>query len=564
MATYDEWNNALLQYIIAGLPRGARVFLAVDDEAIEFLANQLKSQVDDFVSAIRLRCIRRDSVDLQRIYSPSISGNSYDQAPRYLTFLGLMVLAAHNMGKEADQGIAKNDYFYYLNVLLGLPSDAGRPSGMKHGAEVELWKDWNIWLRYQGFQPTAPTTLEPYYKIALTQALLRQSDKDNLWRHLSNNDSKYPDHIGKDGLISRLRSDKEYGFTRQLRDLLTSEGKVGSQRYDDLADEIYDVFEGWIDSGKQAERSRVIQGAYRSTLNAGLYRVVNYLTREVQYHLLPKQPRHIHLAGASLEYQSETELLVEQRPGWFEPLPWPLSIEDIENGIQASIKDSERIRQLILPQRNFWILPPDPEDSASGIFATWTERPELGIPFVMLCKKELETDLRRLKEDGLIDWKMDPRPIDSNWLEYEEIVVIGDAWSSAIGEHKELIGQLRPRNTIAISLHGGLRDPQSGVWIVGYGPEITINTFFENVQIEILTTTDEFPLMVLDVKAGETVHYNWSESGNFQLRVTAGAETIERRVTIVEWAALTIEKSFRKQPILFGSHQIWGAHIEEL
>ena len=562
MATYEQWNNALLEYILAGLPRGAKVFLAVDDEAIEFLSNQLRVSADDFVLAVRLRCVKRENVDLNRIYTPNISANNYTEAPRYLAFLGLMVLAAHEMGKESDQGVAKHDYFHYLNELLGLPSDAGRPSGMKHGAEVELWKDWNIWLRYQGFQPTAPTSLDPYYKVALTQALLRQSDKDNLWRYFSNNQSKYPDHIGKDGLISRLRGDKDYGLTRQLHDLLTIEGKIGSQRYDDLADEIYDVFEGWIESGKQAERIRIVQGAYRSTLSAGLYRVVDYLTHAAQYYMLPKQPRHVQLVGGIVEYQGEIEQLIEQRPGWFEPLPWSVSIKDIEKGIQASIEDSDQIRQLILPQRNYWILPPDPDDSASGIFASWTERPELGIPFVMLCKKELEPDLKKLKDDGLIDWKINPRPVDSNWLEYEEIVVIGDAWSSVTGEHNDLIGQLRPHSTISISLHDGLRDPQSGAWISGYGPEITINSFFENVQIEILNITDEIPLKVIEAKAAETVHFDWSEPGNFQLRVISGTETSNRRVTIVDWSALSIAKISRKQSIHVGSHQIWGAQVE--
>ena len=564
MATYEQWNKALLDYILSGLSQGVRVFLAVDDEVIEFLAGQLNTSPEDFAAAVRIRCLRSGDVDLHRVYSRSISSENYADAPRYLAFLSLMVLAAHNMGKEIDQGVAKNNYFYYFNTLLGLQPEGGRPPGMIHGSEVALWKDWSIWLRYHGFQATASLNVEHYYEIALSQALLRQSDKDSLWHQFSSCENRYPDDMSKDRLVLQLKHDAAYSLTHHLRILLNEEGKIGAQRYDDLANEIYEVFDAWIESGKQRERTRPSRGVFRKALTSGLYRVVDFLSREAQYYMLPRQPRHIMLSNASVEYQGQSVQLIDQRPGWFEPLPWPLTINEVAHGLQASITNGGSIHNLIVPSRDFWILPPDPDDSASRIYASWSDRPELGIPFVLLCKKELEVELKQLKEDGLIDWRGTPRSVESDWLEFEQMVVIGDAWSAATGEYKDLIGQLRPRSTTSISVFGGLRDPQTGEWLSGHGPDFAIHSFYENVHIKILTTMEEKPLKDFEVKAGETIHYDWSEPGNYQIQVISGPETFERRVTILDWIALSVNKSITRQPILVGPIKLWGAWVDEV
>ena len=38
MATYDEWNNAIAEYFVNGLPSGATVYLSVDEEALMDIA----------------------------------------------------------------------------------------------------------------------------------------------------------------------------------------------------------------------------------------------------------------------------------------------------------------------------------------------------------------------------------------------------------------------------------------------------------------------------------------------------------------------------------------------
>ena len=35
MATYDEWNKAIAEYFVSGLPSGATVYLSVDEAATD-------------------------------------------------------------------------------------------------------------------------------------------------------------------------------------------------------------------------------------------------------------------------------------------------------------------------------------------------------------------------------------------------------------------------------------------------------------------------------------------------------------------------------------------------
>lgn len=562
MATYDQWNEHLLNYITSGIPRGTRVYVAIDDEVIEYIASQLSTTPSDFAASVRLKCVRNNSIDLHRVFIPGTSSDQYKNKPRYLAFLCAMVLAAYRMGEGIDMGIASNDYFYYFNSLLGLDSEYGRPRGMEHGTEEAIWKDWNIWLKYNGYQPTASKTGDYYYTYALSQALLRQSDKNNLWKFFSNNQSKYPETISKDELLQRLGSDINYGLTNHLKELIRKDGRIGTQRYDDLADAIYENFEAWLASGKQSERTRAFRTISRDSITSGLYRAEDFISRQPQYFLLPKQPRYIQLSEITASHGTFTESLLGERPGWYAPLPWELTIEDIENGLVLPISGSSLIRNLVLPKRDFWILSPDPDDIASGEFASWNEQPEIGIPFVLLAKSALDTDLNWLKNEGLLEWTSPPKII-GNWKEYADMVVISDAWGDVSIENKKLQSQLHPRSSISLSLQGGLRDPHSNAWIVDHGPDILVNSFYSDIEIEIFRTAEDDAQDHFDLKPGILTSYDWNSPGSYRLRVTSGEDALERTITIIDWSSISLSNPDKYQPQKIGSTTIFGAWMEE-
>lgn len=564
MATYEQWNEALLKYVLSGVPRGARVYLAIDDDAIEFVGSQLGATLNDFLEVLRLRCIKNNTIDLSCFFSQQVGQEQYESAPPYFAFLCSMVLAAYQMGEDIDQGVVSINYFYHFNSILDLRTDQGRPPGMAHGAEEDLWKDWNNWLRFNGYQATAFKRGELYFTYARSQALLRQSDKNSLWKFFSTNQNKYLEVLDKDGVLLKLRNDFNY-MTKYLKELLEKDGKIGSQRYDALADAIFETFEAWLASGKQSERTEAFRNISSHSLDSGLYRIENFLSRQSEYYLLPKQPkRYIQDSSISISHKDKRQSLVIDRPGWFEALPWNIDVEEIDGGVVLDITGSQTIRKLILPKRDFWILLPDPEYRDSGIFASWEERPELGIPFLLFLKKDLEPDLSTLKNEGMVAWLTEPKVI-GNWLEYSDIVVISDALGGISIANKNLLNQLRPRSSIGISLSGGLKAPSTNAWLVNHGPNITIFTFEKDINLEIVRIGQEEIYEQFSVNSNDTKKPRWDTPGYYQIRVRSEDDDNfrERQVIILDWSGITLSKPEKHQPLQIGSASIYGAWIDK-
>ena len=186
MADYEAWNRAIIAYFTAGVPKGSPIFLSVDSEAIEDIADRfLEEPVDadplnDFVEAVRQCCVASfcDSVSIEGLRA------KIGDVPGGVGFLGLMVYAAYNMQEE--EGIDESNYFLRLRKVLGLPLyERGRPEGLPPGEEEPLWKAWNRYLTNAGFQVTAERGAGPqtYLRYILSQAILRESDKQYLRQH---------------------------------------------------------------------------------------------------------------------------------------------------------------------------------------------------------------------------------------------------------------------------------------------------------------------------------------------------------------------------------------------
>src|SRR5215213_8265504 len=189
MATYDDWNTAIAQYFVSGLPAGATVYLSVDNDALEdigfrtFKDAPRATWIEDFEAAVRVQCVRNNQIDLQ-----SIQGETSDGLPGGVAFLGAMVLAAHRMAEEdyEDERVSDSNYFRRFREVFGLIG-SGRPSSLQPHSEIPLWEDWNRWILQKGWLPSAdygPDTASRYINYPLSQALLREGDKERLERAL--------------------------------------------------------------------------------------------------------------------------------------------------------------------------------------------------------------------------------------------------------------------------------------------------------------------------------------------------------------------------------------------
>ena len=552
MATYDEWNKAIAEYFVSGLSSGTTVYLSVDEQALVEIGTRFEQPeddyvdwVEDFIEAVKLECIIGNIV-----YLGQISKYQSDLIPRCVVFLAAMVLAAYHMiGEETDANtISQINYFTRLRQVLGLPhEEGGRPEGLlPAGVEENLWQIWNRWLISNGLLPSAEhgrTGYNKYINYPLSQALLREADKDSL-EHLfcdTENIGQLRRTWDRDTVGSWVRK-QQFG-SRHLRELVQEND---FRRYEAITDAVYDVYTS-IDWDQEIGTKSGVRLDGQRRLTAQLYRVENPITGEIDYHLYPRQLRQF--SGGTLEViqNGHAHPLSEERQGWFMPLRIPLRTADLAGGMSYVIRGNPKINDLILPERGFWILIRDPENEASGDFAGWGH-PGLGERFLLLCRKKYKEQMEDFKQEALLEWDREFL-IDDEWIEYQECKITSPSWEGIIPQHQDLYDALKPNVSATILLTGGLRVPNQGGWLEGYVPEITIVAFHDSIQLELLDAScPDKPVMDRIVNTNKPiVDFLSIPPGDYLLKAHSLGELITQRVyRILPWDSLECRQP--KQP----------------
>ena len=564
MATYEEWNKAIAEYFVSGLPSGATVYLSVEEEVLmeigtrfEQLEDDYVNWVEDFTEAVKSKCVIGNE-----IYLPRDVGYQSDQVPNCVAFLAAMVLAAHYMiGEEIEnETILQTNYFTRLRQVLDLSDEeTGRPEGLlPAGIEENLWQTWNRWLISNGWLYSAEHGQANYNKFInypLSQALLREGDKiviENLLRQKE-----------KLGQLSRVWDREVLGswvrrqqFSSKYLGELIQESDF--RRYEAITDAVYDVYIS-IDWDQDIPETQLGGRSIKQRrLIAQLYREEDPIMESIIYYLYPRQ--HKYSRGKALEVIQNRDVhsLREQRQGWFMPL-WSVNPT---GGMFYEVRGHPQIKELVLPERKFWILVRDPEDETSGIFAGWGQ-PGLGETFILLCRKEYEEQMEFFKDEALLNWDHS-FPIDEEWIEYRECKIISRSWEGIIPQRQDLYDELKPNVSATISLKGGLRVPNQGGWLQGYAPEITVIAFDDNVELKLLNTSDPNKLpKSLDVNVNEPIGFPSDSPGDYLLEVYISRKLSDRRVCrIIPWETIVCRQP--EQPFLVdvGKFTLQGAIIK--
>jgi len=564
MSDLYDWNQAIYQYITAGLPSGSRVFLSIDDAAL-VSAGRLLDQIplpSERVN-IFLRAVRARYVVGSRIHNITPLGDEANKVPGYLSFLAATVLAAYRMAEGEE--ISQTNYFTRLNEVFGFPGKQGRISGLDTGIEENLWEHWANWLIRRGYRPSAEAGKgsRKFVNYPISQTLLRQADREALWRFFTNRN--WSRSLDEDVVVARALREQQY-FSNHLRNLL-SDQSMGAARRQGLYQTIFEVYDLWANSGagSQGDYQQVISAGHTRNLAAGLYRTFDRFGGEPEYALFPRQIRRLQVERAQVTYQGQTCPLTSIRPGWYQPFG-DISASDLDHGLKLDINGTDELDKLVLPRRDFWILTRDPDDPYSGIYGSWG-KPAIGVPFIILCKPDMQTQLELLREQGLIQWRVEPVNAweGKTWLEFEDVMVVSDGWGTVLFDNDDLLESLQPGKSIGISLSGGLRTGQSG-WLTNHGPTIIINTFHKRADVTIIDPISEEELQgYQDVKTNEPFHPDWpSQPGNYLLRVDVGSREAERFVTLGDWDNLApaVVDDFPRIPLAEGS--ISGVLVEEV
>ncbi len=562
MATYDEWNKAIAEYFVSGLPSGATVYLSVDEAALmdigarfeQWTTNEV-NWVEDFCEAVRFKYVNDGEVKL-----PSESRYQSDQVPNCVAFLAAMVLAAHRMIKEDIKAIAENDYFKRLREVLGLLiEDGGRPEGLlPAGIEENLWWIWDRWLIGNGWLPSAERGQHgrKFINYPLSQALLRESDRRTVELRFREKQQSAELRVWDRDAIGTWTRKQPFG-AKHLSELLQEDD---FRRYDVITDAIYDVYLS-IDWDQEMETESGVRsiGQRRLTIASELYRVEDFVTGNIDYYLYPRQLRQF--TGGTLEViqNGQAHPLREDRKGWFQPL-WP---EDPTGGVSYEVRGHQQVKALVLSERDFWILVPDQEDETSGIFAGW-RHPGIGETFLLLCRKAHTHQMEFFKERGLLNWDH-KFPIDEEWIEYRGCQVVSPNWDGIIPEYQGLYDALKPSvSSATISLKRGLRVPNQQGWLEGYVPEMTIMAFDDNVQLKLIdASSQDTPIKNQIVNTNEPIILPYLPPGDYLLQAYGSAGLAARRnLRIIPWDTLVCGQPEQPFSLDVEMFKLQGAIIE--
>jgi hypothetical protein len=567
MADYERWNSALIEYFVEGTPAGALVFLSADDETVALVGHLLRRAADgadeaapadaivrDFCEAVRARVVRGGRVDLAAVQGSDARGR-----PLCAAFLCALVLAASRMADEEDR--EGNDFFTPLRDVFGLPG-RGRPEGMRSGRESEepLWNAWNFWLQVNGRLPSTRADSKGalrYIGYARSQALLRRIDREQLI------DKVFADlpsrrEIDADTLFARVRRAAPYLTTHLREDLLG----VDSQRQRAVADAVHQLYEEWrLDPAGAVTGSTRLRG---HTLYAGLYREADPLTGDVAYHLYPRAPRGTTRAELRALLPDGTARLRPERPGRFRPLG-AIDGATLCDGAHYPIEQPAEVDEVVLPRRPFWLLVPDPENPESGVYATWG-RPDLGVPFILLCNADALAQVRALERERLLTWREEANVLDGAWVELRDCLVYSEAWSTTHAADAELYEALRPAERCSVSLSSGLRLPEGGGWLEDFGPQLTVFGFGDEAAVTVTRlAADGTERLVLEATqpVSEPQPFPWPGIGTYRVAAAcAGQEAPPRLVQIVSWDGLRPAAEPPRQTLALAGARICGAAVD--
>ena len=536
---YSKWNGAIIEYVTQGLNTGERVFLSIDNDALELIGDTFDEPcpangwAQDFIQSVRRQCVRGDRIDVDSL-TRSNSGR-----PIYVAFLAFMVLAAYYMGDEdEDRPIDPTDYFTHFKKLAGLSTQQNRRAGLRPGDDEILWRNWARWLRDLGFLPTARSGEGPYryVRYPISQTLLRQSDKNRLWRHFTQ--SNWRKNYDEVLLMQRIRRDAQ-NLTTHLQALFDPTGDMWLTSYEAISNACYELYEDWRESDGTDERRTTSGPRRRTSLDAKVYRSPeDFLTREVEYRIFPRQARQFPNAELTVDYDGTREVLVQERPGWYVPLQPPLTGPDLSTGLKLRINSTNTaISTLYFPAREFWVLTLDPDSPDSGIYASWDKGIELGAEFILLAHEELQSDMATLRERDLLEWQ-EMRPVFEDWWEYLYVTVQAesDMWLNLDLANERLALTLQPRTTFNIDLVGGLRVLRGKGWIVGYPPKISLASFKSDADLFLYDENDD-EIFSSTVQAGDSdlTELPLTQRGNYRLVVQQQSQYDEKIIRMLCW-----------------------------
>ena len=140
-----------------------------------------------------------------------------------------------------------------------------------------------------------------------------------------------------------------------------------------------------------------------------------------------------------------------------------------------------------------------------------------------------------------------------------------EGWSAPYFGNSELYEALRPLDRCNVSVSGGLRLPDRGGWLDGFGPLLTVIGFGDTAHLtisQIRYSGSEVVVLDREQPANEPMSVEWPGSGTYRVDALCSGQTARRLVTIAPWQAVRLSGTVPRERVTMGRVQICGAAIE--
>lgn len=487
-AEYDRWNRALADVLFPEVEVPVPVYLDLEGEKLEEVASALGIEARHVESALA-EVVRETAGPPRHRFRPHAirytqwrQKDAMDVPPPILPVLGVFSLAAERMA--AGDGMSSQNYFGRLAELIGGQPDELAP-GYREVAE-RLWGGLNAWLVRLGGRrglPTASSVSFRYVGLSLSQALVRQADRDRLGRFFAEFDLQPRSEVPPAELVPLLRAWIESEPTSATSHLVTIWRKGGlEERVAEIAATALAQWDGALtDAAGEGLRAKVQLGLEVTTFPRRACRVTPYFRVP-----RPEEPRSVTLRGADGDVEVR---LVPAHPGAAR-LEEP-GLVDAENLLEGRLEIVDPVAGTVARNpRRFVVFRRDP------MTERWLETRQvtLGDTIMALATDDaLKRASQILAQVARPGWQAvkDLPGLPQGWTLIRDVEILSRP-RDAIGEAHEF-SVLTPITSASLRLEGGLALPglQRSCWHSAYPPEVrAVSDAGVGVTIRLLDQSD--------------------------------------------------------------------------
>lgn len=252
-----KWIDALVDRFFNAAFEGRPVYLALDEDELDEIADLLETSSKDLVSEVRsnLDAVGNPFGTYMRRWN---RWNEHREgAPTYLPLLAVCVLAASAMGRDESAHINANDYYTRLELLTGLDRKRAEDS---FGELSFLWVSLGEWLGDDlAGKRGNPMISEPewFTKVGwpISQCIFRATDRYRLPDCFLASDLRPGDALTREQLYRRVKrwAEADHHFTpRGTAMIRAATGNIEQQ----LIEIAFREFEQWDGALRDREGRR--------------------------------------------------------------------------------------------------------------------------------------------------------------------------------------------------------------------------------------------------------------------------------------------------------------------